>query len=213
MVTEQEAFWAGEFGHDYSIRNRLEASEVAANTFLFSNAFNELPRFSRILELGANVGLNVASLQHLYPAAQIEAVEINENAASELRKLLPKEFVHQMPLLEFTSSASFDIVIVKGVLIHQNPNSLGAIYQRLSDLTANYLFIAEYYSPQPVEVEYRGHREKLFKRDFAGEFMQSFPEFGILKSGFAYHSDSPYGHDDVTWFVMARHPGPVHLHQ
>jgi len=36
-----------------------------------------------------------------------------------------------------------------------------------------YVLINEYFNPTPTEIVYRGHSAKLFKRDFAGEFLDS----------------------------------------
>ncbi len=66
-----------------------------------------------------------------------------------------------------------------------------------------YILIAEYYNPTPVEMEYRGHREKLFKRDFAGEMMDQYNDLTLVDYGFVYHRD-PFPQDDITWFLMKK---------
>lgn len=60
-----------------------------------------------------------------------------------------------------------DFVLIKGVLIHLDPNCLQEVYDKLYQTSKRYICMAEYYNPVPVEVSYRGHQEKLFKRDFA----------------------------------------------
>jgi spore coat polysaccharide biosynthesis protein SpsF len=40
--------------------------------------------------------------------------------------------------------------------------------------------VAEYYNPVPVAMPYRGHNDRLFKRDFAGEIMERHPEIKLL---------------------------------
>ena len=52
-----------------------------------------------------------------------------------------------------------------------------------------FIGLVEYYNPTPVEVEYRGHVQKLFKRDFAGEMLDRFPDLTLVHYGFAYHRD------------------------
>ena len=42
----------------------------------------------------------------------------------------------------------------------------------------------EYHSPYPVEIPYRGHKEKNFKRDFAKEFWNKYPECSLVDYGF-----------------------------
>ena len=43
-----------------------------------------------------------------------------------------------------------------------------------------FILIAEYYNPTPVEVSYRGHNGKLFKRDFAGEMMKKYSDLKLI---------------------------------
>ena len=70
-------------------------------------------------------------------------------------------------------------MLIKGVLIHMNPESLPAVYEALHKATGRYLLVCEYYNPTPVAVTYRGHTNRLFKRDFCGEIMTAFPTCGL----------------------------------
>jgi spore coat polysaccharide biosynthesis protein SpsF len=62
--------------------------------------------------------------------------------------------------------------------------------------------VAEYYNPTPVVVEYRGHKDKLFKRDFAGELMDKYPNLELIDFGFTYHRKG--WNDDINWFLMKK---------
>jgi spore coat polysaccharide biosynthesis protein SpsF len=53
-LTEQEAFWAGEFGDDYLIRNQGE-DMLASNLNLFSRILSRAPGVRSIAELGCNI--------------------------------------------------------------------------------------------------------------------------------------------------------------
>lgn len=55
-----------------------------------------------------------------------------------------------------------------------------------------------------MEVSYRGHSDRLFKRDFAGEVLDTFPEMRLIDYGFTYRRDPNYPHDDINWFVMEK---------
>ncbi|MNY71976.1 hypothetical protein D3C86_2104270 [compost metagenome] len=70
--------------------------------------------------------------------------------------------------------------------------------------SSRYLLVAEYYNPKPVEISYRGHEGKLFKRDFAGEILDKYPDLVLLDYGFTYHRDMNFPQDDVTWFLMEK---------
>ncbi|MNX90945.1 hypothetical protein D3C86_1230130 [compost metagenome] len=87
--TEQEDFWAGEFGNAYVERNKYE-HYVADSLAFFSKVIARTERVNKILELGANVGLNLMALKHLLPNAEFTAVEINEKAVATLKKKCSK---------------------------------------------------------------------------------------------------------------------------
>ena len=93
---------------------------------------------------------------------------------------------------------------MKGVLIHINPEKLRDVYKLLYNSCSKYILIAEYYNPFPVEITYRGHKGKLFKRDFAGELMDLFPDVGLIDYGFCYHRDPNFSQDDITWFLLKK---------
>ena len=64
--------------------------------------------------------------------------------------------------------------------------------------------ICEYYNPTPVVLEYRGHKNKLFKRDFAGELIEKYPDLSLINYGFKYKKDNKFPLDDVTWFLLKK---------
>lgn len=204
--TEQEAFWEGRFGNDYAARNR-GLRLVAANSVLFGRVLGHTREVRTVLELGSSIGLNLMALRQLLPAAKLSAVEINASAASELRANLPDVEVYLTSILEFEAKETWDLVFTKGVLIHINPEKLPRVYELMYRSSARYLLIAEYYDPKPSEVTYRGHVGKLFKRDFAAELMDRFPNLSLIEYGFAYHRDPNFPQDDLTWFLLEKSSG------
>jgi len=202
-ATEQEAFWAGEFGDEYSIRNR-GAGLLASNIAFFSKALSQTREVSSFLELGANVGMNLRALNLLFPNASKDAIEINPTACQELRTLIGDERTHRCSILDFETTQQWDVVLSKGVLIHLNPEHLRDIYGQIARWSRKYVLFGEYYSRQPSEVMYRGHSDKLYKRDFAGEFLDVNPEFDLVDYGFFYHRDPNFAQDDINWFLLCR---------
>jgi spore coat polysaccharide biosynthesis protein SpsF len=97
-----------------------------------------------------------------------------------------------------------DLVLVKGVLIHLNPDVLASVYELLRAASSRYICIVEYYNPSPVTIPYRGHTDRLFKRDFAGELLARYPELRLLDYGFVYHGDPNFPQDDLTWFLLEK---------
>ena len=51
-------------------------------------------------------------------------------------------------------------------------------------------------------VNYRGHADRLFRRDFAGEMLDKFNDLRLLDYGFVYHRDPSFPQDDFTWFLL-----------
>jgi pseudaminic acid biosynthesis-associated methylase len=201
--TDQEAFWAGQFGTDYIGRNQGEQL-LAANLNFFARALQRAQGLGSCLEFGANIGMNLKALKLLYPSLEQHAVEINADAARELGRTIPPANVACQSVLDYQAPRRFDLVLVKGVLIHMNPEVLPEVYDKLHAATGRYLLVAEYYNPQPVAIPYRGHGDRLFKRDFAGEIMERHGDLRLADYGFAYRRDPQFPQDDITWFLMER---------
>jgi len=200
--TKQEEFWSGEFGDDYIQRN-ISAHLLASNIHFFSQILDGIETVKSVLEMGSNVGMNLKALRHLLPETELSGVEINRKAYEELVEQEGLKGYHSS-IFDFAVDYQRDFVLIKGVLIHINPDELQSVYQKLYDSSANYICIAEYYNPSPVELKYRGHEGKLFKRDFAGEVMDKFPELKLVKYGFAYHRDNLFPQDDINWFLLKK---------
>jgi pseudaminic acid biosynthesis-associated methylase len=200
--TEQEVFWAGSFGDEYVSRNQ-SAQLLASNLALFSKIIPRTTGVKSLIEFGANIGMNLHAFKTLLPNVELSAIEINQHAVTQLNKLQDIT-VYPQSILDFTPTRTWDMVLVKGVLIHINPETLKQVYQLLYRSSSRYLCVAEYYNPSPVEVMYRGHSGKLFKRDFAGELLDEFPDLKLVDYGFAYHGDTYFPQDDITWFLLEK---------
>jgi pseudaminic acid biosynthesis-associated methylase len=201
--TEQEAFWAGEFGNDYIGRN--ESKEyLASNLNFFSKTFASCGRPNSLIEFGANIGMNLRAIQLLYPNIALHAIEINKNAAQELAKHIGDENVTNTSIFEFEPKEQFDVALIKGVLIHINPDMLPLVYEKLYQSSKKYILVCEYYNPSPVSITYRGHEDRLFKRDFAGELLEKYTDLKLVDYGFVYKRDEAFPQDDITWFLLSK---------
>jgi pseudaminic acid biosynthesis-associated methylase len=203
FLTEQEQFWAGSFGNDYIDRN-ISENYLAANLSFFSKAFKAADKLDSIIEFGANVGMNLRAIKLLYPGIDLNAIEINSEAATFLEKVAPTENIFRGSIFDFNSDKKFDVCLIKGVLIHINPEMLNVVYEKLYQASNKYILISEYYNPSPVEVTYRGHANRLFKRDFAGEMLDKFADLRLVDYGFCYKRDNAFPQDDITWFLLQK---------
>lgn len=201
--TEQEVFWAGDFGTEYVQRNQGGAL-LASNLAFFGKALRNARGMRSCIEFGANIGMNLKALKLLYPAQEQFGIEINADAAKELAKSIPESNVHNASILDFVPQRVWDLALIKGVLIHINPEVLPLVYDKLVAACGRYLLVAEYYNPSPVAVTYRGHTDRLFKRDFAGEIMDRHSHMRLIDYGFAYRRDPNFPQDDVTWFLLEK---------
>src|SRR4051812_30278681 len=126
--TEQENFWAGEFGTEYIQRN-TGASLLASNLNFFSKALHNARNVKTCIEFGSNIGMNLKALKLLYPAQEHHAIEINVDASRELATVIPQKNIFQTSILEFVPQRTWDLTLIKGVLIHINPDFLPQVYE------------------------------------------------------------------------------------
>jgi len=203
--TEQEAFWAGEFGDQYLQRNDGDIL-LASNLAYFSRALKSAGKIQSVIEFGANIGMNQKALKLLHPELERFAIEINPNACKKLASHLGEENVFEGSIYDYPVERQFELSMIRGVMIHLEPAMLPKVYEKLYQSSSKYILVIEYYNPKPVEIDYRGHSGKLFKRDFAGEMLDQYPDLRLVDYGFGYHRD-PSLHckvDDSTWFLMEK---------
>lgn len=202
-INEQEKFWHGNFGNRYINRNKNKKI-LNNNFFFFKKIFSNRFKIKSLIEFGPNIGLNILALKKIFKLKFITAVEINEKACLKIRKIKNVNVLNKS-IIDFSPEETFDLVLLKGVLIHSNPKQLKKIYEIIykSCKVSGYILIAEYYSPKPVKLIYRGFKNKLFKRDFAGEFIKNYKKTEIIDYGFVYHKDK-HPQDDLNWFLIKK---------
>ena len=203
MATEQEIFWEGGFGDSYISRNESNGL-LASNLSLFSKILSSAEPINSVLELGCNIGMNLIALEALSPKLSINGVDINAKAIQELSKNKEHYNLQQQSIIEPINSSNVDFTFTKGVLIHINPEKLNFVYDNLYALSSKYICLIEYYNPSPVSLEYRGHQDRLFKRDFCGEMLEKYKDLQLINYGFTYRNDHIFPQDDMTWFLLKK---------
>jgi len=203
MKTVQEEFWAGEFGDDYIARNKSDAL-LASNLALFSDIMKATGPISSVLELGCNVGMNLKAFDLLDPNLLKSGFDINESAILQLKAEKPSFEVKTGSIIESLVTETVDFSFTKGVLIHINPDHLQSVYANLYEKSNKYICVIEYYNPSPVAITYRGHDDRLFKRDFCGDLLDKYSDLELVDYGFCYRRDPVFQQDDMTWFLMRK---------
>ena len=137
------------------------------------------------------------------PECNLTGIEINKNACKLLNEWGRCNVINES-ILDYDEKQRYDLSMIKGVLIHINPKMLNNVYEKLYESSNRYILIAEYYNPTPVNISYRGHDNRLFKRDFAGEMLDKYSDLELIGYGFQYHRDNYFKKDDLTWFLLEK---------
>jgi|TARA_A200000159_G_scaffold155931_1_gene170270 pseudaminic acid biosynthesis-associated methylase len=199
--TTQENFWAGQFGDEYIKRNDSESLQFS-KVALWSQMLRSANSVNSALELGCNIGLNLVALSKLSPKMKLIGYEINSKAVQRAREYQVAS-IHEGSILDKINTEMCDLTFTAGVLIHINPKYLDNVYENLVTNSGRYVLVAEYYSPDPTVITYRGEQDKLFKRDFAGDLIDRYG-MKLVDYGFLYKRDNWAPQDDITWFLLEK---------
>jgi pseudaminic acid biosynthesis-associated methylase len=203
--TPQLAAWRGELGDAYTDRVGATPERVHAAARWWARILTSLggERPESILEVGANVGINLRALASLTEARLI-AVEPNARAR---RRLVADEVVPPDRVLDGTASSipltsgSVDLAFTSGVLIHVPPEALPEALAEIRRVARRWVLAIEYFAVHPETVLYQGRDGLLFKRDFGRLWLEHHPDLRIVDSGFFWKPQ--WGADDVTWWLFA----------
>jgi spore coat polysaccharide biosynthesis protein SpsF len=189
------AFWAGEFGAEYTARNQVDWSlrvpllqrmidQTGAETFL---------------DVGCNAGWNLMALRKISPDFMMSGVDVNHQA---LLQAAAEGFdVINMPASAIADADELgpecaQMVITSGVLIHIPPAELDAVMRSIVAASSRYVLCIEYEHPVEAMVEYRGHQHRLWKRPF-GELYARLG-MSVLETGVAD------GYVDCRYWLMEK---------
>ena len=202
----QIKFWRAEFGDGYTDRNAATPEQLASRTMLWSEILRPLvgKMPASILEVGCNLGINLRTLRRL-TQSRFYAVEPNDYA----RSILLRDGVVEQECLRAGMAQSIDLpdgvadlAFTSGVLIHIHPDDLLASCREIHRCAKRYIACIEYFSDKPEMIPYRGHDDRLFKRDFGGFYMDNFPDLTVLATGFAWKRTT--GLDNLTWWLFEK---------
>ena len=206
-MSETADFWRGDFGNSYSQRN-ASADLLKSKEWMFRKALSPLFTASpqRIIEFGANIGLNIDALRRIdaFSMCEYSAVEVNAAACEKLREKKVSTFEMSMLSEEREWGKGYDLSISCGLLIHVSPEDLPAAYDALYHASKRWILVAEYFSQTPREIVYRGETGKLWARDFFGEMLVAYPDLRARDYGFVSRHDPNAPLDDITWFLFEK---------
>ena len=197
---EQTKFWEGDFGNEYTVRNDIDADDRVK---FFKKIAALSPGTISICELGANKGHNLQSFAKISKNFKLTGVELNKQAFEKMNTIPEISAIHSS-IQDFKPNESFDLVFTCGVMIHLPPQDLPDVYKKMFELSSRYVMINEYFNPSPTEIPYRDHTDRLFKRDFGGEFMDAFKDnVRLIDYGFLWSKVEPTW-DNTTWWLFEK---------
>lgn len=203
-ISKQSKLWMDRnWSLDYINRNN-SSRLLESNVSLFSKIFRRTDGIKNLMEIGANIGLNLDAINLLNNSIELECIEINSDACEILKNKEHIKNVFNTSVMDFelAQGISYDLVFTKTVLIHIHPDYLHLVYKKIYEMSARYVLFIEYYNPKPISLNYRGMDDYLFKADFAREFMDLYQNTKLIDYGFVYHGDNNFPQDDVTWFLI-----------
>jgi spore coat polysaccharide biosynthesis protein SpsF len=196
--------WRGSFGDSYVDRNQADEAALAARTRMWARILERTRPVERVLEIGANIGLNLRALRRL-GLTDLTGVEPNAKARATL---VADGVLGADRVIDAFGSAipfaddSFDLVFTSGVLIHVPPAELEKTMREIVRTSRRFVACAEYFSVEPQEKRYRGADGLLFTRDFGGAYLDLEPRLDLVDYGFFWRRAT--GLDDLTWQVFAK---------
>ena len=204
--TEQVKFWRGDFGDTYVDRNATSHEHMKMRLSMWVRIFQymaaDMPK--SVLEIGPNIGLNIRAMKMLCEAEYF-AVEPNEKARQILieQNVLPAENLQNAFAGDFiVPQTPVDLAFTSGVLIHIHHDDLLAACENIYKSSGKYIVCYEYFSDKPEIIQYRGHGDKLFKRDYGSFWLENFPDLKCLGYGFEWKPMT--GMDNATWWVFEK---------
>lgn len=209
-MTDQLNVWKSQFGDQYTDRNPLTPENIRNRVNMWSEILHnvhDLSALSSMLEIGANIGLNLVSFSQ-YSDATLYATEPNTQALELLRKqtFIDPQNTNEDTIFDLSfEDSSMDMVMTSGVLIHIHPNDLLKATTEMVRVTRKYILCIEYFSHDPEEIQYRDQANFLFKRDFGDFFLENHPELSVKDYGFLWKRTT--GLSNMTWFLLEKSHG------
>lgn len=193
---KNDSFWAGEFGHEYHKRNRVE---IATRLPFWESAMQYDPEVRSVLEVGCGPGWNLLAINQVHPGVELHGVDVNAPAVEEARQAgIDAHVCTAAALTSVVERDSIDLVFTCGMLIHVAPEDLDAAMQAIIDVSAKYVLAVEYAAQKEEDVEYRGFHGKLWRRPFGKLYTDK--GLTLLSEGVAG------GFDQCAYWILEKRP-------
>lgn len=183
--------WAGEFGNAYLQRNQVDwMRRVELWRWILTRTGAR-----SVFEMGCNAGWNLSAIKRLCPDVRAIGNDVNEAACEQaaqagLRVVNRLDFTTEVP-------GKYELVFTAGVLIHIEPEHLTEVMTALAAKSYRWVLAIEYAADAEEQVEYRGHRDKCWRRPY-GKLYQ---ELGLRLDD---TGDAGPGFDKCTYWLLEK---------
>ncbi len=185
--TRKENLWAGKFGDEYAAK--AQPDKLTWNIALFSRVLKNISKITSAIELGAGRGDNLQAIGKIIPGIDLSAVEINNKAIHIINQIGGIK-TYPISILDFSPGKTWDFVLIKGVLIHIDPDELKNVYRILYKASRCYICIVE-----DSDMREEGNQ------DFAESFSSMFKNLKIVDSGPTYGETNG---SKNNWYVFKK---------
>lgn len=208
--TFQEEIWSSGHGNDYNLRNPVSIEQMndlylknygVPRSQMNKEFLDDLPRSAKILEVGANAGVQLAFLQEM-GFKELFGVDINREAIEMSRKSFTKLDIIEGSALDLPfKDGFFDVVFTSGVLIHISSRNIKQAMEEIYRCSKKYVWGFEYFAQNYTEVEYRGKKNLLWKADFSNIYLGYFSDLRLVKEKKFKYLDSD---DQDAMFLLEK---------
>lgn len=208
---QQENFWSGDFGKEYTDRNSRHSQEFdqayqtwyGLSRLKMNEAFlNELPRDIRILEVGCNTGMQLACLKSM-GFTSLYGIELQDYAVQRA-----KEYTEGINIIQGSAfdipfkDQFFDLVFTSGVLIHIAPENLSKVFAEMYRCSKKYIWGFEYFAETTTTINYRGNEGFLWKANYGKLIRDQFNDVTLVKEEFyPYITENEKGNVDFMYLL------------
>lgn len=211
--TRQVKMWDGEFGRRYIERHPTtvegfdelreeQYGPATTQTKLMEQSLGHLDRDIRILEVGANIGIQLRILRNL-GFENLYGIDVQSYAVEKCHQAAPELDVIEANAFDVPFKDDyFDLVFTNETLVTIPPDRLDTAIDEIVRCSSQYVWGLEFYADAYTEIEWRGEDEMLWKTDFVDRYQQRH-DLRLLESEFLEYQDN----DDVDRLFLLEKRG------
>ncbi|MHC4190092.1 MAG: pseudaminic acid biosynthesis-associated methylase [Planctomycetota bacterium] len=202
-MDEQKRFWTQTYGQHFAERWDQTVEEQDKHSLehvgegkikIYGSALSGL-NVKSVMEVGCGVGVQLRTVKRCLGAeATLWGVEPFPGAIMQSQKYPDLLNIVQSDCYDIPfKDGFFDLVFTHCVLIHIHPDNLIKGMKEIYRASSRYILGYEYWADKLHEVEYRGHKNVMWKGDYAQMYMDAFPDLKLVYSQDYEYFDHIYG--------------------